>query len=79
MHTYTYLPFTHDIKSSKEKTATLSAHLLNIVTSKFYLPNVPNMIDLVIYIFFLPVSSFSLSPYQEDFINIFLPVVSLRL
>lgn len=57
MHTYTYLPFTHDIKSSKEKTATLSARLLNIVTSKFYLPNVPNMIDLVIYIFFLPVSS----------------------
>lgn len=56
MHTYTYLPFTHDIKSSKEKTATLSACLLNIVTYKFYLPSVPNMINLVIYIFFLPVS-----------------------
>lgn len=83
MHTYTYLPFTHGIQSSKEKTATFSAHLLNIVLYKFYFPSVPNMIDLVIYIFFLPVSGnefwFQSESYQEDFINIFLLVVSLRL
>lgn len=80
--TLTHLPFTHDI-SSKENRHTFSTSEYCYVQ---VLPSKCTKYDWSCHLHLLsfsqcPVmsSGFDLSPHQEDFINIFLPVVSLRL